>query len=272
MLAVDTEFFASQGASLFLNGTFGAFTLFGSNFIDAPVYPEAAPGVRIDVMPVSFLDFKAAVLAPSGNELYSHGTDFDIVKRDGALFVLEASYLLNQSPNDRGLIGTYRLGAFIQRGGYSTWGSQAQIALGNTATLDFGTNYAVYAVADQELFKNGEYTVEAFARGGFAPASLSFVENYFDAGFNFTGFVHNRPLDVAGIAIARSGVSNQYSDSQVLQGSPGSTSETVIEATYKVQLAPWWSIQPDLQYIIKPSGVVGSQNAFVAGIRTSIAF
>ena len=273
MLAVDTEFFTSQGSSLFINGTLGAFTLFGSNFNNAPVYPSASPGIRLDVAPVSFLDFKAAVLAPNENaENYDNGTDFGIKQQDGALFVMEASYLRNQSPNDRGLIGTYKIGAFVQHSDYATWDSQAQNALGNSALLHYGTNYAVYAVIDQEIFKDGEHTIEGFVRGGFAPASYSFVDNYFDAGLNFSGYLPNRPLDVAGIAIARSGISNQFSDSQVLQGNPKSTSETVIEATYKVQIAPWWSLQPDLQYVINPSGVEGSRNAFVAGLRATISF
>ena len=53
MMAADTEFFTSNSSSLFLNGTFGAFTLIGANFTNAPVYPLAAPGVRLFVQPTS---------------------------------------------------------------------------------------------------------------------------------------------------------------------------------------------------------------------------
>lgn len=273
MLAADSEFFTSQGASLFLNGTFGAFTLIGANFNNAPVYPVAAPAVRFDVMPVSFLDFKAAVFAPNEDaENNTHGTNFNINRQDGALVALEASYLVNQSPNDRGRIGTYKVGTFIQQGDYTTWASQAANALDPNQPLRYGTNYMVYGVADQELFKNGQYTVEAFVRAGWASSRFSMVNNYIDAGFNFTGFVPNRIFDVAGIAVSRSGISKQFSDSQIEQGSPGSTSETIIEATYKIQVAPWGSIQPDLQYVINPSGVDGSRNAFVFGVRATIAF
>ena len=44
------------------------------------------------------------------------------------------------------------------------------------------------------------------------------------------------------------------------------------EATYEIAITPWWSIQPDLQWIINPSGVTGSPNALVLGLRTSVAF
>ena len=199
LLAADTEFFTSQASSLFLDGTFGAFTLVALNFNDAPVYPVAAPAVRIDVAPVSFLDFKAAVFAPDeGAENNFHGTDFSINGGDGALVAFEASYLVNQSPNDRGLIGTYKVGTFIQQGDYASFGSQAANALDPSKALHKGTNIVGYAVADQELFKNGQYTVEAFARGGFGTPNYSFVHDYFDAGLNFIGFVPTRQLDVAG--------------------------------------------------------------------------
>jgi porin len=93
-----------------------------------------------------------------------------------------------------------------------------------------------------------------------------------DGGFNFNAFIPGRLFDTAGVAIARSHVSHDYSNSQVAQGCLPSTAETVIEGTYKVQIAPWWSVQPDVQYIITPSGVQGSKNATVLGIRTSVTF
>lgn len=273
MLAADTEFFTSQASSLFLDGTFGAFTLVALNFNDAPVYPVAAPGVRIDIAPVSFLDFKVAVFAPNQNsEDNLHGTDFSINSRDGALAVFEASYLLNQSPNDRGLVGTYKVGTFIQQGDYVSFGSEAANALDPSKPLHRGTNVAVYGVADQELFKNGQYTVEGFLRGGFATPQYSFVHNYFDLGFNFIGFVPSRALDVAGIAFGRSGISRQFSDSQVAQGERGYSQESVIEATYRFQIATWGTIQPDFQYFINPSAEHGSRNAFVSGVRTAVTF
>ena len=273
LLAADTEFFTSQASSLFLDGTFGAFTLVALNFNDAPVYPVAAPAVRVDVAPVSFLDFKAAVFAPNeGAENNFHGTDFSINGGDGALVAFEASYLVNQSPNDRGLIGTYKLGTFFQQGDYASFGSQAVNALDPSRPVHKGTNVVGYAVADQELFKNGQYTVEAFARGGFGTPNYSFVHDYFDVGFNFTGFVPSRPLDVAGIAVGRSGISRQYSNSQVAQGERGYSEETVVEGTYRFQITPWGSIQPDLQYFVNPSAQHGSRNTFVSGIRTVITF
>ena len=53
---------------------------------------------------------------------------------------------------------------------------------------------------------------------------------------------------------------------------PGFSGETVLEATYNYSISPWWTIQPDFQYIWTPSGEDGSRNAAVLGIRTVITF
>jgi len=274
LLGADSEFFAAQASSIFINSTFGAFDLFVPNFTDAPAFPVANPAIRLDAAPVPAFDFKAAVFGMSassdqdGND--RHGTYFDI--DDGAMLAFEGAFLLNQGPDDHGLAGSYKIGGFIHRGDYKTWHSQAEAALGRGPLSGNGTNYAVYGVIDQVLFKNGDRTIEIFGRGGVAPSRYSFVDAYFDTGFNFTGFIPSRAGDTAGVAIARAAVSGDFSDAQQLEGNPPSTAETVIEATYKIGLSKWWNIQPDLQYIVNPSGVVGSRNAFVLGVRTTITF
>jgi porin len=127
-------------------------------------------------------------------------------------------------------------------------------------------------VLDQQLYTHDDAAISLFVRSGGAPSDTNFVDYYVEGGFNFSGFVPGRASDVAGIAVARSHVSSEFSDAQVAAGGLPSTAETVIEGTYKVQLAPWWSIQPDVQYIVTPSGVQGSQNATVLGLRTTLAF
>ena len=81
-----------------------------------------------------------------------------------------------------------------------------------------------------------------------------------------------RTRDIAGVAVAYSSISDDYSRSDRAQGGTGYSAETVVEATYRVVLAPWWSVQPDMQYIFNPSGAHGSNDALVLGARTSLGF
>ncbi|MEO8206438.1 MAG: carbohydrate porin, partial [Chthoniobacterales bacterium] len=65
LVAADAEFFTSTYSALFINGTFGAFTLVGANLPNAPIYPMAAPAVRLFVQPTS--KFYAQIGAYYGN-------------------------------------------------------------------------------------------------------------------------------------------------------------------------------------------------------------
>ena len=61
---------------------------------------------------------------------------------------------------------------------------------------------------------------------------------------------------------------------------PIRSAETVFEVSYMAQIAPWWIIQPDVQYIVHPGGNVPDPNdpgravpdAFVVGLRSTIKF
>ncbi|MFM8657176.1 MAG: carbohydrate porin, partial [Chthoniobacterales bacterium] len=48
--------------------------------------------------------------------------------------------------------------------------------------------------------------------------------------------------------------------------------EMVFEATYQVQLSPWFTVQPDVQYIVQPGGSTAIPNAFVLGLSVGIDF
>jgi porin len=90
---------------------------------------------------------------------------------------------------------------------------------------------------------------------------------------------------VAGIGIAYLGISSakrSLGNDYVFftgTGSPYAGNETVIEATYQFQIAPWWTMQPDLQVVINPgAGIPSSQsnkplrNDVITGMRTTITF
>jgi porin len=275
-MAVDNEFFQSNSASLFISGTFGAFTFLANNVTNAPVYPLAAPGVRLQFLPTAQTYVMAGVYGQDDNSNPAtnnqNGTRFALNGSSGMLIMSEAGFLLNQGPNDKGLQGTYRIGSFVDTGNRTTFASQAQFANGTGQLQSVGTNYGVYGVLDQQIYSKNNQIISFFVRSGGAPSNTNFVDYYAEGGLNFTGFVPGRDNDVGGIAIARSHVSGDYSDSQILQGNPPSTAETVIEATYKAQLAPWWSLQPDVQYIVSPGGFQGARNATVLGLRTMVVF
>jgi porin len=92
------------------------------------------------------------------------------------------------------------------------------------------------------------------------------------------------PDDKIGLAAAYARVGNNARGLDVDTGLFGNfffpvrSGETMFELMYQAQLAPWWTLQPEMQYIVRPAGGVlnndGSlrPNAWVIAIRSSINF
>jgi len=268
-IAADSEFFDSSTASVFVNSTFGTFTLVANNLTDphnSPIYPLAAPAVRLIVQPLPQFAFQCGVFDGNSESqpANSSGTAFPLNAGSGVLLLAEAAYLVNQQPNDQGLQATYKLGTFVHTGDFAAWNPQSG---------ERGTDYGIYGIVDQQLYSRNGKTIAVFLQPGYAPPGVNLVEWYAAGGINLTGFVPGRAADVMGVAMARSQVSGDYSHAQAtLTGNGTYSAETVVEATYKVTLSPWWSVQPDFQYIFTPSGRNGSPDAAVLGLRTSVAF
>ena len=100
-----------------------------------------------------------------------------------------------------------------------------------------------------------------------------------DGGFNYTGLIPSRDEDVFGIGVVWANVSDdmrrQQRADRDINDSPVpaiSDHEIAVEMTYYADITPWWSIQPDIQYIIHPGGSSELPNAFMIGLRSSLTF
>jgi porin len=85
-----------------------------------------------------------------------------------------------------------------------------------------------------------------------------------------------------GLTHASGSVADYDEDLSQFTGSPVPVrgSETFFELTYQAQVTPWWTVQPDLQYIVNPGGGLSSPldpgqkigNEFVLGLRSNVVF
>lgn len=269
-LAVDTEFFFADAAGVFINSSFGTFSLIAANLPNPPIYPVAAPGVRLAAQLDPRVNFQIGIFdGDSGAQnVNQNGVDFHLATGDGALVFSELGFNLHPGADEKSLAGNFKLGAFLHTKRTTIW--QNQFA-GDTGGGSY--NYGIYGVAEHDLYKRDARKITAFARGGGAPGNRNVIGWYFDAGVNIAGLFPSRGDDVAGIAFARSSISQSFSHYQQTTGAAGNlVSETVIEATYKAQLTPWWTLQPDLQIILTPGGEKNCDRAVVLGLRTAVSF
>ena len=304
-LAADQEFMISQYGYLFDNHTFGWSTLPSTNLPSSgPSFPLGAPGVRVRVLPRDDLTVLAAVFNgdPAGpgrgtpQTRNPNGTGFRL--RDGVFAIAEVQYMLNQNESASGLPGTYKFGAWYNS---NTFADQRRSQLG-TSLVAFGSNvgalapqarlrrgnWSVYAVADQLIWRRGDTKdqgIGVFARLMGAPGDRNLINFYAEGGFTYKGAVPSRPSDTAGIAVAYARISDTASkldsDTASQDGvTPIRRHETILEATYQAQLAPWWQVQPYAQYVFNLNGGVLNPvrpdrrlgDAAVLALRTTITF
>ncbi len=302
-LAADQEFTLSQYAGLFLNHTFGWSTFASTDLPSGgPSFPLATPGVRVKYIPRDDLSLLVGVFNsdPAGpgtgfpQARDPSGTAFRL--RDGVFAIAEAQYGLNQGDGATGLPGTYKLGAYYNS---QTFADQRRNASGPTQVNPSGTNlvggrnrrgnFSLYAVADQLVWRKPGTKGDGagmFVRVMGAPGDRNLVNFYADAGVTYKGLIAGRDSDTAGIAVAYARISDTASKSDADMGRalggfyPTRRNETVLEATYQAQLAPWWQVQPTAQYLFNLNGgVPNPQNpakrlgdAAVFGLRTTVTF
>ena len=296
-LAADDEFLTSPTAGGLINGTFGWADMFAANMLNGgPAFPLATPGVRIAVKPTDSLTLQTALFSgdPAGKDCTDipqrcnrYGTTFSF--SGGALWMGEVQYAINQGKDAVGLPGVYKLGAWYASANYDDQhfgidGTGAQVSLGidPTATpVTHSGNGGLYGVADQMVWRGKESSLNLFARGGFAPSDRNLVSYYVDAGAGLKGPLPGRPDDILTFGFAYAKISKDAAavDEDTVPAVIVRDHEAVFELSYTAQIAPWWTVQPDIQYIVHPNGgqnsndpTVRLDNAFVAGVRSTIKF
>jgi porin len=299
----------SEYANTFMNATFGWSALPSVDLpAGGPSYPLASPGVRVRATPSDKITVLAGVFGsnPAGNgtgdpqQLNAHGTNFSL--RDGALIIGEIQYAFNPPPagsadpadaQAAGLPGTWKLGFWYDTQSFDDQGIASNgVSLASPASsgipLSHHGNWSVYAVADQMVWRDsngGPRSVGVFARLMGAPGDRNLVDFGMNAGVTLKAPFKGRDNDVAGIAVGYAHIGSHARDlasatAQTTPGFPSRSAETVIEATYDYQIAPWWQLQGDAQYFFRPSGGIPNPdnpperigNEFVIGVRTTLTF
>ncbi len=301
-LGANTEFFISDAAAKFLAGTYGWPGILASN-APTPNYAYAAPGIRLRLDPDEHWAFLGAVFAgnpapdrlgdPNPNRAPDHefnntGTGFYLNRGQGVFGINELWYKLNREKDAKGLPGTYKIGGWFHTDTFSDKRYDDDgVPLASPASdghpRAVAGNCGFYVVADQAVWQdksNPKQTkeIDLFFRGGNAQGDRSVFDYYCDGGITFNGFIPGRPTDSFGIASAYGNIGSGLRGYAEDQNSFDDTSQPIpdfewnIEMTYNAQIAPWWSVQPDVQIVLHPGGSAVIPNEVVLGCRMVITF
>lgn len=263
----NSEFAAIGIAGDFANSSAG----FSPTVAAFPSYPD--PAMSINAF-IALLDndnarlelgygFYDGAAGPDGIPTGSRGpsTFFSNSRSDDYFHIAELSLAWTPSAEHETPLGT---GRFALGGWHHT---------GTFERFDAGTESGttgLYLTAEQHLIKrhntdNEAAGLHAFAQAGLADDDISEIAAHLALGLVTVGTFPTRDEDRAGI----------YATLAILSDDPNAgfdQDELSIDAYYRIQLHPRLYIQPEIQYIINPSGDSSIDNALVGGIRFGIEF
>ena len=111
----------------------------------------------------------------------------------------------------------------------------------------------------------------AFAGVGLSPQQdRNTVYYYGQAGVNVIGLVPSRPKDVLGLGALYTRFSADFVQANRVAGTAVTSQETIVELTYQAVIAPFLTLQPDLQLVFDANQT--GRNAVVFGVRLVATF
>ena len=240
---------------------------------DMPTYPRQAGGVEILAKPLEnfdarfgFFDGSSNFANPNtgfvGSDTGTHGLATFLWENPGSYFMI-AELGPDWSIGEHA--GKFRAGWFEQLG-YTDISGVNGPAVANGPT-------GAYAYANQHFFDpdgdGGLLGLELFGQFSWSEPNRNPSQWGLMLGTQWQGVIDARPSDTVGVLWAY----NQFTSNENLTTSPGS-SEAILEAFYDFQVTPWFSIQPDMQYISQPSSDASANisGAWIFTMRLSLVF
>ncbi len=253
---VSSEFDMLETSAMFVNSAFGTGTDLSQTGNNGPsIFPVTAPGVRVQGMIGEHLTLRGAALEGTpGDPRHPGRTVIALQPRDGIFAIAEADVHVGKA---RLIAGTWRYTAKfeIQR-------AAADGDLDTEPAMGTG-NAGVYLRGEAQVAGDEERSLAAFFRLGTAAGRFNLFDHFGSIGVNARGLFEREGQGELGFGIAHartSALARSVTPDTAL-------GETAFELSYRTKLTPHLAVQPDVQYIVDPSGSTRQRDVLVIGIR-----
>ncbi len=256
-MATLTEFATLDVLEYYVNTAFNANA--GSIKKNIPTItpdPFSAWGVRIKIKPANEFYIMSGVYTsnPDNKDADNNGLDFSF--DGGALWLGEIGYSPKVNISKYGLPGTYKLGMLLDTSEFDVFGKP-----GKTKSDNFG----FYSFMQQMLYKENNVDNQGlifFSVITYSPQEeINSFPFYYAGGLAYVGLIKNRNNDKTGFGF----LIGDYSDDL-----PEQDYESVLELTYKLEALKWLIVQPQIQYVLHPSGREDIDDALVLGFKFEV--
>lgn len=277
-LVANDDFLRSDLYCQFLNNSFcgSPKPVFLQNPFTFTAYPLATWGLRAALdTPSRDWTFQTAVYDgdpegkrgdPAGDSQNLHGTWWG-VGNNGVTLAGEVRYHVNRD-SDKALPGVYKIGGFYLTGQFQD--------LGRTGNATAAGDGMVWLLADQMLYRESPGSRRGLSAFGALVFSLTDKVNpmssYFNAGFVYEGLFYGRPRDRTGLAVTTGWFGSDYNGGLSAAGLLTKSYEAVIELNHMFLIGMGIGIQPDVQYIVRPTGTGSIADALAVGAKISVDF
>ncbi len=233
---LNADYAVCEAAGDFFNSSFGIHSTLSTHFA-APIFPITGLGLnwRWDIN--ERWAWQAAVYdgSPLGFDENPYNVKWRLSKEKGFLTLTEGQFLPTIAEKLR---GAYKLGAYY-----------------HTSEAVFG----FYLSAEQQCLVTEKHDLTAFLQAAVAPQFKHHNQAHLAAGVNLDGVFSKKKRDKIGLAFTTAFMES-------------GKHETSIEWFYKYQLLQQLYVQPDVQYIVHPSGGEGLRNALFLALRVGVEF
>ena len=254
---LNADFYQNDSAGLLMAPAFGIGSELASTGPNGPsIFPSTALTARVSMkMGKSGYARAAIVNAKSGVIGDLHGIDFTM--RDGALLIAEAG-------STRG--GKLALGV---------WRYTAR--QDDVYAIDVNGNplqrvaTGAYVLADQKIGGTAGRAVNFFLRAGISDGRTTPFRGGFQAGLLVEAPIKARPESNLSFGVQQGLLARGYRNALADAGLRSGPAEWGLELTYSDKLAPFLTLQPDVQYVRRAHAEGGSRATVVFGLRMILA-
>ncbi len=232
-----------------------------------PSYPGAAWGIRAryQVSPEFYSMTGAYNTYGDFRSDKFHGVDFSLRHNSGVAIMEELGY----SPDPLRKIG---YPSIFKLGGLYDSEPRLQFKTGQMR----GGTWQVYLTGQQRLLPLPEGATNLhqglweFLALTYAPPEMNMLEYFADAGLLYFGLIPHRPNDELGLFGLLGQFSSDLRQSERATNQPAMTHEAIIEANYMYNVAPWLTVQPDIQGVFRPGGTGLISDTLVLAVQAGI--
>lgn len=250
---LNSEFNTLEYAGALINSSFGI--EIDISQVGPSIFNTTALGSRLRLKPTESSYIQSAIYdGIPGSPSSQRGTRIDFREGDGTFSIIEVGYTaLPETP------------WFKIAGGW--WYHTAEFE--DYAGEMRDSNWGLYGIGEATLFTPEEIGtgVGFFLQYGNADRTRNQIKNYWGAGLQLSGVIPDRDDDTLSFGINQARNSGGYRE--ITEDT--TAAETVLEFTYQMQVTPWFSLQPDLQWVKNPGTSKSTDDALVLGVRTEVS-